>query len=294
VTKTAFIRFKGWAVIRLPTDPDPADEPRGASGYTFAFAGEPDLDRVLRFQPNDTPDLVRPGAPWPASDWGVNIFDVFTLENGTKTPVTGMAGTRVQLNGDPKLENRNWLFTLPGWEPIVPFDLSIGAAPTGIRRTAPLTPNNTPVYQVPTAALMAQGAKGINLEPETLGTATGFWDAPTMLQQRAQTLKGLIANENDPVKKTCLVARLAQVNDALAGLLLPPNPNNTPDRRVVAHYAVERFNVMMNGPNATVPTQGPLNGLNAAVPWMASFYIGGWDCDLLAAWVQGSIRIPFL
>ncbi len=44
--KQLVVRFRGWCTIRLPTDPDPSDEPRGASGYTFAFSGEPDLDRA--------------------------------------------------------------------------------------------------------------------------------------------------------------------------------------------------------------------------------------------------------
>ena len=45
------LEFQGWCSLRLPTDPDPSDEPRGVSGYTFAFAGEPDFDRVLNLQP---------------------------------------------------------------------------------------------------------------------------------------------------------------------------------------------------------------------------------------------------
>ena len=51
------LRFQGWFELRLATDPDPTDEPRGVSGYTFAFGCEPPLDRVLRFQPGD--QLVR-------------------------------------------------------------------------------------------------------------------------------------------------------------------------------------------------------------------------------------------
>src|SRR5512133_460655 len=43
------LHFAGWFQCRLATDPDPADEPRGVSGFTFAYPGEPDLDRVIRF-----------------------------------------------------------------------------------------------------------------------------------------------------------------------------------------------------------------------------------------------------
>ena len=44
------VRFEGCFQCRLATNPDPTDELRGVSGYTFALAGEPDLDRVIRFQ----------------------------------------------------------------------------------------------------------------------------------------------------------------------------------------------------------------------------------------------------
>ena len=73
---TLYVRYKGWAVVRIPTDPDPSDEPNGASGYTFAFAGEPRLDRIFRLQP-DAP-YVRPGPGLNGSDawpWGVEVFD---------------------------------------------------------------------------------------------------------------------------------------------------------------------------------------------------------------------------
>lgn len=42
------IPFRGWFQARLATDPDDFDEPRGQNGWTFAFEGEPDLDRIIR------------------------------------------------------------------------------------------------------------------------------------------------------------------------------------------------------------------------------------------------------
>lgn len=45
------MKFSGWFQCRLATDPDPSDEPRGVSGYMKALPGEPDLDRIIRFQP---------------------------------------------------------------------------------------------------------------------------------------------------------------------------------------------------------------------------------------------------
>src|SRR5688500_5259039 len=43
VAMTRWLTFRGWFQARLPTDPDPFDEPRGISGYAWALPGEPDL-----------------------------------------------------------------------------------------------------------------------------------------------------------------------------------------------------------------------------------------------------------
>ena len=47
------LNFEGYFQMRMATDPDPPDEPRGLSGYTFALAGEPDLDNLLHLQPDE-------------------------------------------------------------------------------------------------------------------------------------------------------------------------------------------------------------------------------------------------
>ena len=43
--------FDGWYQVRLATGGDPYNDPRGLSGWIFAYAGEPDLDGRLRLQP---------------------------------------------------------------------------------------------------------------------------------------------------------------------------------------------------------------------------------------------------
>lgn len=43
------VDFSGWYQVRLATGGDPYNDPRGVSGWQFALAGEPDMDRVLRF-----------------------------------------------------------------------------------------------------------------------------------------------------------------------------------------------------------------------------------------------------
>src|ERR687889_765554 len=47
------LEFEGYFQMRMATDPDPTDEKRGVSGYTFALAGEPDFDVKIHFQPDE-------------------------------------------------------------------------------------------------------------------------------------------------------------------------------------------------------------------------------------------------
>ena len=51
--KLLAIEFEGYFMCRLATDPDPTNERRGASGYTMAIAGEPDMDQAIRLQLDD-------------------------------------------------------------------------------------------------------------------------------------------------------------------------------------------------------------------------------------------------
>lgn len=279
------VRFRGWLTIRLATEPDPPDEPRGASGYTFAYAGEPPLDRVIRTQPLDEPDLLRPGAPW---DWGVFVYDAFQLDiDGAATPLRDLLGLQVKLHGRPKFENRSWLLTPPGWEPIVPFDLAIQANDKDgvLRRSAPLDPaSSKPVWQQPIARLLAQGAKDIWPERETVGSATGIWDAKVLLDQRIVTLETLLAEEKDAVKRQCLKSRLFELKRAV---------EEPPGARLMIRYPVERFSIRMDGMDAKIPDKEDLAGLNPQEAWLVDFWLGAFDFDLLAAFMQGSLVVPF-
>ena len=92
------IEFAGWFQCRLATDPDPYDEPRGVSGYVRAYAGEPDLDRIIHWQP---PTFLRALAP----TVGVSVSRVFL--DGKPVEGSPLAGARVMLHGSPKFEGRN-------------------------------------------------------------------------------------------------------------------------------------------------------------------------------------------
>ena len=281
------IQFHGYVLIRLPTDPDPPDAPRGVSGYTFAFAGEPDLDRVLYLQPPASIPLRSYSPPV-----GVTVFAANKVAGHDVQPVTALLGATADLLGQPRFENRNWTLTLPGFEPIYPFDLRIGTGSIAIERTSPFDPANPdqPLWQVPEALLLSHGARGMEYEPETVGRATGIWDSLGIATQRLAQLEADLEGETDPVRQSNLRGRIAE-------LAYATQPKNAHDRRTFARYFVERFAFPMLGSTPTVTgTPAQLLGtLSTApgVPWMVSYWLGGWDPDTLTAFFEGSLQIPY-
>jgi hypothetical protein len=268
------LEFEGWCSLRLPTDPDPSDEPRGVSGYTFAFAGEPDFDRVLNLQ-------ARAGMHYRSHSPALGV----TVRKALRTDgyvITALEGARVDLLGDPIIENRNWTLTLPGFEPIVPFHLQVAGDGVVLARVAPLNPADPsqPLWQVSQTLLEAQGAQGMEYEPATVGDATGEWDPLGIVTARLATLERDLEAERDPTARTALEGRIAELTFAVA------NPN---DRRVLVRNFVERFGFPIQG-DATV---SGIDGLDTSAPWRIDFWLGGWDPDLLSLYMKGALNVPY-
>ena len=285
VPASLVLQFHGYVLIRLPTDPDPPDEPRGVSGYTFAFAGEPDLDRVLRMQPpaDFTPRSYTPPL-------GVTVYAANKVAGDLLTPVPALMGAKVQLMGKPRFENRNWTLTLPGFEPVYPFDLQVAGNGLSLRRSAPFDPTqpDLPLMETPEALLLAHGARGMEYEPETVGRATGIWDSHGTAQQRLAQLTADLDKEPDKGS-----ARAANLSGRIAELTV--GVANPKDRRTFARYFVERFAFSMEGADAAV-TGAPaswLGPLDTKDPWLVSYWLGGWDPDLLCAFFEGSLQVPY-
>jgi hypothetical protein len=289
VSRNLLLQFDGWCLIRLATDPDPTDEPRGVSGYTFAFAGEPDLDRVIHLH---VPDDFVPRSRGPQI--GVFVRQASRIDAAGTTDILAMQGSRVEFLDQPRLENRNWTLTLPGFEPIVPFHLRIAGKGIVLSRTAPFDPEHPdkPVWEIDEALLLSHAAQGMVYEPATIGRATGIWDslqeATTRLQQLQGDLKILEGNDGDLVAITALQSRISELEYAVQ------NPN---DRRVIARYYVERFGFPLAGKVEIKGDQQSLLGgalvSGSSNPWQIYFWIGAWDPDALCAYMQGSLEIPY-
>jgi hypothetical protein len=263
------LEFEGWCSLRLPTDPDPSDEPRGVSGYTFAFAGEPDFDRVLNLQPR--PGMsIRSHSP----ELGVKV---------TRASAEAFKGARVDLLGGPIIENRNWTLTLPGFEPIVPFHLQVAGDGVSLDRVAPLNPADPtqPLWQVSQALLEAQGAQGMEYEPATVGDATGEWDPLGAVKARLAALQRDLEQEQDATARTALEGRIAELSFAVA------NPG---DRRVLVRNFVERFGFTMVGD----ATASGIDGVDTSAPWRIDFWLGGWDPDVLCLYMKGALNVPYV
>lgn len=125
------ISFSGWYSLRLATGGDPYDDTRGASGWQFAYDGEPDLDRVLRLQPDDAGYFMRPHVH-PKVVVGVKV-DAAEI-GGTAAPQ--LVGKAVRFVGSPVYDGRNGVLAADGDEPIVPLVVSIGSEgdPVRVRR----------------------------------------------------------------------------------------------------------------------------------------------------------------
>ncbi len=298
------IQFGGWILMRIPTDPDPTDETRGVSGYTFAFGNEIDLNREISFQP--LPNFNR-SHTFPI---GVKVLSAFRTgdDPANPTPVDALRDAPVDLLRDPatgigsRLENRNWTLTPAGFEPIVPFNFLIKGNGITLFRSAPLVdPNNPvdpkkPVWQLPESLLQAYGAVGVLYEPATIGNATGIWDSLKVASDRLELLKQdrdaldkkkKLTPEED-VQRVILNSRIKELEYGIA---------NPQDRRIMARYFVERFNFPMFGAaKITGDQKKTLHGnilSDIKNPWSIGFWIGAWDPDALSAYVLGALEIPY-
>lgn len=291
MSATLILQFEGWIIIRQPTDPDPTDESRGVSGYTFAFAGEPDLNRVLYLQPSkDFP--LRSYTP----DIGVTVRQALRLEGNTRTDIPELVGAKVDLLDEPKLENRNWTLTVAGFEPIVPFNLHIEGGGIAISRSAPLDPTapKKPIWKMTPGQLQAHSANGVIYEPATIGNATGIWDSLALAEERLANLERDLTElqqkpRKSPKDKVAIAALEGRISELKIGIAQPQ------DRRIVARYFVERFTFTMEGGAQLKPGGKKIGGgtLDKKSPWTIGFWIGAWEPDTLSCYLKGALEIPY-
>jgi hypothetical protein len=258
------ITFAGWAQCRLATDPDPYDEPRGVSGYMYAYAGEPDLDRLIRFQ---DPPFRRTHTP----TIGVMVRSV-VLDG---VPVAGhpLQGARVELLDRPKFEGRNGVIAEDGLEPIVPFHLSIQQGAERLSRATVPTDPTAPYREFNAIDLLA--------DPGFIERETGIVSLIAVWRERLELLENELAGAA-LADKPALEERIGFLQANLAR-----------EGGVARFFPVRMvWDYQLRSPIASTDTAALLPDFTpTADPWRASFWIGAWDAAAQGFFVGGTLEI---
>lgn len=269
------LNFEGWFQCRLATDPDPSDEPRGVSGWTFAMAGEEDLDRIIRLQ-----EPVSPRSHGP--EVGVVVRTVSLDER----PVDEhpLVGALVELLDEPRFEGRNGIVSEDAAECIHPFHLQVRCGDVTLRRQDILDTRNpgARIYEVDPAILRRrQPIEGEAPEPAEIADATGIFDFAEYRRRLREKLETGLGETDDPVTRAALEKRIEELQ--LGGI------------RVGILGVGLSYRFAVRGPGEVVDKQGVLGGKVAtAPPWPIEFWVGGWDADALCGYMRGELRVPFL
>lgn len=263
------LTFAGWFQCRLATDPDPYDETRGVSGYVKAYAGEPDLDRILSWQ---KPAFERPHGP----AIGVAVRDVSV--DGRLVEGHRFAGARVELLERPVFEGRNGVVAEDGLEPIYPFVLQVRTEAGRLRRAvAPADPS------FPFEELFAKGVEGGPAVAAEVMRATGYaLGLAPVWQERLEKLEADLATAGESAKPG-IKERIRFVSSTLAN---PPGATRFFGVRMSYEYEL----------NSTAEIEDPdrvLGNIDPETPWRAAFWLGGWDADALCGYARGALAVPY-
>ena len=279
-----FVNFAGYFQVRLPTDPDPTDEKRGVSGYTFALANEPDFDRIIRLH-----DPVAPRSHAP--DVGVFVTSV-ALGNEVLDDHP-LVNAKVDFLEEPKFWMLNYIMTLSaGSEALDPFVIEISNEKAGIniKRTDYLDPDNPggSIYDATLEQMERRGgALGPLLDVGTMREVTQCETPQEFRENRLEALQKDLERTTDPVEKACLETRIGQIQWPTAKNI------EWDDRRTKSLRFVERRNFAINGPAEIVDKNGKLGFKpDETLDWPIQFWNGVWDCVTLCGYMRGTLQIP--
>jgi hypothetical protein len=261
-----WLRFRGWFQCRLATDPDPYDEPRGVGGYVRALPGEPDLDRIIRLQPEGA--VIRSHCP----QLGVTVDCVFMDGQPVEHPLLGAS---VRLLDDPKFEGRNWIIAQDGFEPIVPFHLAIASPRVSLDRSHAdkVVPPFAPELR----------AQGLVFAPGEIREASGIWDLAAVWRTRSSRLESEIPTL-DGAERVCAEIRLREMRAQLAG---------QPSKSTLRYFPAKMpYFVRLAGPANIADPDGIIADVDRQTPWSVDLWCGAWDPDALSGFMLGYLGLP--
>jgi hypothetical protein len=297
------INFEGYWQCRQATDPDPSDEPRGVSGYTFAVGHENDLDQVIYLQRDQIPDadFREPHT----EGFGVFVTGAEIVQAGAQPGPLGPnlgRGAKVYLRPSerdptkgPKFELRNEIIfhELQGIiMPICPFNLEIVGDGWKLRREDPLDINDPSleVWQMIEGYARRSPKNFYSVSDEVL-QAIGIAPAPDYptaftdyFQRRKQWLNLKLAETNDPVEVEGYKTRIWAIDF------------NTQDQRMESRLGLQAiwdFEIRGKTPDVTGADHFFGGTIDAETFWRTHFWFGGFDGDLMRGYMRGFLEVPF-
>jgi len=293
------LEFEGYFQMRMATDPDPTDEKRGVSGYTFALAGEPDFDAKIHFQPDETGVWQREFGPSSQIVPRVGVTVRRATRNGQAA--ADLIGAHVSFVDAQILEHngilaRNDLFIID------PLRVRVSSADNKevlLEREDWLNPAdpNMPQWEATSAMILRRQPKRFVTNSPEVAAATGLRDPAnkTLIDnriKRRESLEALLKVTKDKVAQAALETRIEQLRIVEKWWDLSEGTwNERPiDRRAYTlALQLEGWDVGINGyPYANTV------GADETRPWALRFWMGGWDGDALCAYVRGSWEVPLL
>jgi hypothetical protein len=266
------LSITGWTQVRLATNPDPTDEKRGVSGYTFALPDEPDLDRHVR-----TNHPVAPRTHGPPIGLAVARVAI----DGIPVPTHPLVGAVVDLVGPAKFESVNEVLMEQGTEALEPFELRLVRDGFSLQRRSYLDPAqpDLTVYTAPRALLEPRRAT-YAFDPSVMVEDTGSGDATAFRARRLALLQADLAAAIDPVARAALGRRVSELQ------ITDPK-----DRRTASMFFIERRHYELNGPTSIVDPDGWFTGLDVTTPFPCDVAMGSWDADALSFYTTGTLTL---
>lgn len=290
------LEFEGYFQMRMATDPDPTDEKRGVSGYTFALAGEPDLDAKVHFQPDEPGVWQREFGPKGTPGPRVGVTVRRASIDGKAEP--DLEGAKVQFI-DAQILEHNGVLVRNDFFFIDPLHVRVykDASEVLLERLDWVNPAqpSMPLWEATSAMLVRrQPRKFVSNSPE-VAAATGLKDASnaTLIadrDERRANLEKLLEETSDDTQRAALVTRIEQLKIVTQWWNLTQGTwKSRPIDRRAAQLALlcEGWDIDMNG-----EVRANAVGGDPTRTWPLRFWMGGWDGDALTSYVRGTWEIP--
>ncbi|MGZ3453754.1 MAG: hypothetical protein ACXWUG_13260 [Polyangiales bacterium] len=292
--RTLVLSFQGFFQMRMATDPDPSDDPRGVSGYTYALPGEPDLDGIVHLQPYEDGVWERAFGPdhAPGPRVGVNVYDARI--DGTFVP--DIIGARLSMPGLRMVE-RNGLVVRNDYFAVDPVRAILTNGCVRVLDREDFLDGKSfafPITDATSEMLKRRQPKKFVGGSDEAARANGLPNGQpdTLLadrKARRENLVALLAKTTDPVERSALETRIQQLDLLHQWWNISVTPRPVDRRASSLGWQFTGWSVGLNGTVRSNHLQA-----DTSQEWPLEFWMGGWDGDALTAYMRGTWTIPLL